>query len=170
MGPASWVSPLGMPCCCFRADGGPQRGVLGILGCGAKVWLGYRPPAGQLTGGQEKKVAEERGERNGRGRGRQERGGQAWSGGGGGGRRWGPPAAGTEAAPISIPQAASLRLAASPSLRPVSGQGQRPAPGSLAHSERPACGPAGVGTVTVAKCANLCHCPQARGSHGDWLI
>lgn len=82
MGPASWVSPLGMPCCCFRADGGPQRGVLGILGCGAKVWLGYRPPAGQLTGGQEKKVAEERGERNGRGRGRQERGGQAWSGGG----------------------------------------------------------------------------------------
>lgn len=88
------------------------------------------------------------------------------------GRTCGPPAAGTEAAPISIPQAAPLRPppAASPSLRPVSGQGQRPARGSLAHSERPACGPAGVGTVTVAKCANLCHCPQARGSHGDWLI
>lgn len=122
--------------------------------------VGRRPgrSAERRTGGD---AGRGRGERTGRGRGGRERRPSRERQ-----EARGPPrSAGTEAAPISLPPPA-----ASPSLRPVSGQGQRPAQGSLARSERPACGPAGVGTVTVAKCANLCHCPQARGSHGDWLI
>lgn len=83
-----------------------------------------------------------------------------------GGRR----GAGMEASPISISWAASLRL------RPHLPTGQSVGRASgrlwalLLAQRGPACGPGGVGTVTVAKCANLCHCPQARGSHGDWLI
>lgn len=59
---------------------------------------------------------------------------------------------------------------ASPPLWLVGGQGPRRPWAPLLAQSVPACSPAGVGTVTVAKCANLCHCPQARGSHGDWLI
>lgn len=78
--------------------------------------------------------------------------------------------AGTEASPIHISQAASL--CHWPHLPPgqLVGRAHGRLWAPLLTQSGPACGPAGVGTVTVAKCADLCHCPQARGSHGDWLI
>lgn len=122
-----------------------------------------------LARGREEKAAEERGKRKeeeGEEEGKEEAEREAE-----GRRQRGPTLlAGTEASPISISQAASLCL------RPhlPSGQWVGRASGwpwaPLLVQSGPACSPAGVGTVTVAKCANLCHCPQARGSHGDWLI
>lgn len=75
-----------------------------------------------------------------------------------------------ETLPVSTPQTDFFTglLSASPSFWAFDGQGHGSPglPRSLQLSG-PACNPAGVGTVTVAKCANLCHCPWARGSHGD---
>ena len=115
----------------------------------------------QLARGQEEKVAEERGKERERRRGKKRQRVAC---------RGPTQLAGMEASPIRISQAVSLSLQPHlPSGQSVGRASGRPRVPLLARSS-PACGPAGVGTVTVAKCANLCHCPQAKGSHGDWLI
>lgn len=77
---------------------------------------------------------------------------------------------GTEASPNSISQAAFLCLWPHLPWGRSVGRANDRLRAPLPTQSGPACGPTRVGTVTVAKCANLCHCPQARGSHGDWLI
>lgn len=146
----------GLPCYCAHAGGGPRRGVLGILDSGAEVRLGYRRPAGQLTAGQENKVG---------GRGR---GGRAW----GKGRRCGPPAAGTEAAPISIPQAASLPPSTGGLTFPAASQWAGPAAGSgLPCSLRAArLRPRRRWHGDSSQVCKLVPLSPGQGSHGDWLI
>lgn len=123
-------------------------------------WCTDRGPPG--TKGQEQKVAEGRGEGQ-AGEGEEEGTGRRHRVGASG-------LAGTEASPTAFPKAAALcQRPHLPSGQLVGRTNGRPWAPLLTQSG-PACGPAGVGTVTVAKCANLCHCPQARGSHGDWLI
>ena len=118
-----------------------------------------RPLAIHPTRGQEEDVAEEREDKEEKG----EKQGTVR------GRRGPTRLAGMEASTIRILPAASLRPPHLPSGQLV-GRARGPLWAPLLAQSGPACGPAGVGTVTVAKCANLCHCPQARGSHGDWLI
>lgn len=115
--------------------------------------LVYRPLAIRPTRGQ-KEAAEKRGEEEGTD-----------------GRHKGPTSlAGMEALPICISQAAFLCHWPHLSSGQLVGRAHGRLWAPLLAQSGPACSPAGVGTVTVAKCANLCHCPQARGSHGDWLI
>lgn len=135
-----------------------MESILGILVCGVKVWasvdwLGGRRSRRQRKGEKERKRKERR---------KGEKGQRVAC-------RGPTQLAGTEASPIRISQAVPSACGRT-FLRAAGGQGQWPAPGPLLARSSPACGPAGVGTVTVAKCANLCHCPQAKGSHGDWLI
>lgn len=117
------------------------------LGCGMKVW------ARMLRGGQEKKAAKRQGTEEGRRRGGWETLNK-WA------RR---PC--HERFPSNFVHHVAVGLTFS--LGSWWAGPRQPGLPCLLQLSGPACSPAGVGTVTVAKCANLCHCPWARGSHGD---
>lgn len=72
--------------------------------------------------------------------------------------------AGAEASAIHISQAASLCHGPHLPSGQLVGRARGRLWAALLAQSGPACGPAGVGTVTVAKCANLCHCPRPGGA------